>query len=194
VTRPPRTRWDERYRSGDWLDDPSPSAIVEDAGPWLETSGRALDLACGAGRNALYLAERGYSVVGVDISVQGLRILRDRARSHGLPVQPILAELPHFHVRPESFQVVVNTHFLLRESFDLIRRALSTGGIVLFETFHVDEIDRLGGDIRRAYALEEGELKRAFADFELLRYEEGVFERPEGDRGLTRMIARKPAP
>lgn len=188
----PRTRWDDRYRSGDWSDLSSPAAIVEDALPWLEGKGRALDLACGAGRNALFLADRGHSVMGVDLSVEGLRILAERARERKLPVQPVLAELPEFHVRPEAFQVVVNTRFLLRETFDLIHRALAPGALLLFETYHVDEIDLLGGDIRRPYALERGELGEAFSDFDLLLYEEGVFERPEGERGLARMIARKP--
>lgn len=187
-----RTRWDDRYASGDWRDVDSPTTIVEDAVPWLDGDGPALDLACGAGRNALFLAERGYSVLGVDISVEGLRILRGRAAERDLSVQPVLAELPRFDVRPETFRVVVNTHFLLRETFGLIRRAVAPGGLLLFETYQMDEIEVLGGDIRRAYVLERNELRRAFTGFELLLYEEGVFERPEGERGLSRMIARKP--
>jgi hypothetical protein len=61
----------------------------------------------------------------------------------------------------------------------------------LVETFNVDEIEVLGGDIRRAYALERGELKQVFGDFEMLLYEEGVFEEAEGERGLARMVARR---
>ncbi|MDX1568320.1 MAG: methyltransferase domain-containing protein [Longimicrobiales bacterium] len=192
MTSSDRTRWDERYGTGDWADIRSPAAIVEDALPWLDGRGMALDLACGAGRNALFLARRGHPVVGVDLSLEGLRILRDRAIEGGLRIQPVLAELPHFRVRPASFQVVVNTRFLLRETFDLIRGALAPGGLLLFETYHVDEIDVLGGDIRRAFALERGELRRAFSELEVLLYEEGVFQRPEGERGLARLIARKP--
>ncbi|MFP3948392.1 MAG: class I SAM-dependent methyltransferase [Gemmatimonadota bacterium] len=192
MTPDERTRWDDRYRAGDWPDVGSPAAIVEDALPWLDGRGTALDLACGAGRNALFLARRGYRVVGADLSIEGLRLLRKRAETEGLRVQPVLVELPRLELRAGSFRAVVNTRFLLRESFDLIRRALAPGGLLLFETYHVDEIDLLGGDIRRAFALEPGELRRAFSDFEILLYEEGVFQRPEGERGLARLIARKP--
>ena len=186
-----RERWEARYREGDWADERRPAQIVEDALPWLPTGGLALDVACGAGRNALFLAERGLRVVGVDLSWEGLRIMQRRARERSLPVRPVLADLSRFAVRPGRFDVVVNTHFLLRETFPLIREALASGGILLFETYHVDELDVLGGDIRRAFALEREELRRAFGDFEVLLYEEGVFEREEGERGLARTVARK---
>lgn len=186
-----RTRWDARYRDGDWTDERRPARIVEDARAWLPSEGLALDVACGAGRNALFLAERGLRVLGVDLSQEGLRLMERRARARSLPVQGVLADLARFSLRPGRFDVVVNTHFLLREALPLIRDALAPGGLLVFETYHVDELDVLGGDIRRAFALERGELRRAFPDLEVLLYEEGVFEREEGERGLARMVGRR---
>lgn len=188
----PASRWDRRYADGDWEDVSGPALLLEEALPWLDGRGRALDLACGAGRNAVRLAALGYAVLAVDLSLEGLRITRRRAAEGGLRVQPLLADVDRLELLPESFQVVVNTHFLLRSAFDLIRRTLAPGGILVFETFNVDEIDILGGDIRREYALERGELRRVFPEFEVLLYEEGVVQREEGERGLARMIARKP--
>lgn len=187
-----RTRWDERYRDGDWIDVETPSAIVTEAEPWLPERGLALDLACGAGRNALHLARRGLGVVAVDLSREGLHRLARRAVAERLPVLPVQADLRRFSVEGGRFDVVVNTRFLLRSTFSLVDRALGPRGLLLFETFNVDEIEILGGDIRREYALERGELRGAFPRYEVLLYEEGVFERPEGERGLARMIARKP--
>ncbi len=86
----------------------------------------------------------------------------------------------------------MNTRFLLRRLFPIYRSALEPGGLLIFETYNVDEIEVLGGDIRRAYALERKELLEAFGDFELLLYEEGVFEEAEGERGLARLVGRKP--
>ncbi|HZD04003.1 MAG TPA: methyltransferase domain-containing protein [Longimicrobiales bacterium] len=187
-----RARWDERYREGDWVDTRGPAEVLVRAVPWLPARGRALDLACGAGRNALFLAERGLRVVAVDLSLEGLRHTVRRARSRGLPVLPVHADLSRFAVRSGAFDLVVNTHFLLRSTFPLITDALAPGGLLVFETWCVDEIDLLGGDIHREYALEHRELARAFSGFEVLVAEEGVVPRPEGDRGLARLIARKP--
>jgi SAM-dependent methyltransferase len=187
-----QARWDERYREGDWADIDVPATIIKDAEAWLEPPGLALDVACGAGRNSLFLARRGFRVVSIDISWEGLRRLTDRARDNALPIQPIHADLERFTLRTESFDLIVNSRFLLRSLFPELRQALKAGGLLLFETFNVDEIELLGGDIRRGYALERGELRESFSDFEILLYEEGVFERREGERGLARMVARKP--
>lgn len=187
-----RARWDARWAEGDPFDPGRPSAVVRDADPWLPTDGWALDVACGTGRNALYLAERGLRVVAVDLSGRALRRLGRRTAERDLPVHPVQADLGRFAVRPGRFRVVVNTRFLLRSAFSLIREALAPGGLLVFETYSVDEIELLGGDIRRAYTLGRGELRRAFEDFETLEYQEGVLPRPEGDRGLARLIARKP--
>jgi SAM-dependent methyltransferase len=186
-----RARWDERYRDGDWADIDEPATILKDAEAWLEPPGLALDVACGAGRNALFLARRGFSVVAVDVSWEGLRRLARRARSQSLDVHPVHADLERFAFPAEAFDLIVNSRFLLRPLFPEFRRSLKAGGLLLLETYNVDEIEVLGGDIRRAYALERGEVAREFADFRFLLYEEGVFERREGERGLARLIARK---
>lgn len=188
-----RSRWDRRYREGDRVDVGTPAGIVCEAEPWLPSGRRALDVACGAGRNALHLARRGLKVLAMDLSIEGLRRLSDRGRREDLPIQAVQADAGRFQVRSGAFDVVVNTHFLLRSAFPLLRNALAPGGILVFETYNVDEIELLGGDVRRAYALERGELRRQFADFQIIVYEEGVFRREEGDRGLARLIARKPS-
>ncbi len=189
-----RARWDERYRTGDWLDIDEPATILKQGEAWLEPPGLALDVACGAGRNALHLARRGFSVIAVDISWEGLQRLTRRARAERLDILPIHADLDRFALRPERFDLVVNTRFLLRGLFPVVRQALKPGGLILFETFTVEEIEVLGGDMRREFVLERGELARAFSDFEIVRYEEGILDEPEGERGLARMIARKPGP
>ncbi len=187
-----RARWEERYRDGDWADIDEPATILKDAEAWLTPPGLALDVACGAGRNALFLARRGFTVVAVDVSWEGLQRLARRGRSQALDVHPVHADLEQFSFPPDAFDLIVNSRFLLRPLFPTFRRSLKAGGLLLIETYNIDEIEVLGGDIRREYALERGELKREFAGFRILRYEEGVFERREGERGLARLIARKP--
>jgi SAM-dependent methyltransferase len=191
MTEEDRARWDERYRGGDWADVDEPAAIVENAEAWLKPPGLVLDVACGAGRNSLHLARRGFTVIAVDISWEGLQRLWRRAKAERLAVHPILADLERFPLPSATFDIIVNTRFLLRSLFPAFRHALKPGGLLLFETFNVDEIEVLGGDIRREFALERGELREAFSGFEVLSYAEGVYDEPEGQRGLARMIARK---
>jgi SAM-dependent methyltransferase len=91
-----RARWDERYAAGDWADIGEPARILEDAEAWLGEPGLALDVACGAGRNALWLARRGFKVVAVDISWEGLQRLQRRARDEKLDIHIVLADLENF--------------------------------------------------------------------------------------------------
>ncbi|NIR42410.1 MAG: class I SAM-dependent methyltransferase [Gemmatimonadetes bacterium] len=193
MSKEDRSRWDERYRVGDWLDIDEPATILTLAEAWLQPPGLALDAACGSGRNALHLARRGYTVIAVDISWEGLQRLARRARAEDLPIHIVHGDLERFQLKPDCFDLVLNTRFLLRRLFDVYRRALKPGGLLLFETLTVDEIDVLGGDIRREFALERGELKAAFSDFEILLYEEGVLEEPEGERGMARLIGKRRA-
>ena len=91
MARTDQERWDQRYRDGDWVDSDSPSPIVEDAVPWLSPPGRALDVACGSGRNSLFLARFGFEAIAVDLSWRGLHLLAKRARSERLGVHPVRA-------------------------------------------------------------------------------------------------------
>jgi tellurite methyltransferase len=190
-----RARWDARYAAGDWVPIDEVAEVVARAWDRLPTSGWAWDVACGAGRHSLRLARRGLHVLATDLSWEGLRRCQARARPEGLWVYPVCADLEVWRPRPGAlFDVIVNTYFLLRRLFPLYREHLRPGGWLLVETYHVDEIDVCGGDIRRAYALERGELLREFGDLEILEHAEGVFETSAGERGLGRLIARKPVP
>lgn len=192
--RDERRRWEERYGEGDWIPIDEPAAVVADAEGLLPRSGLAWDVACGSGRHALFLARRGLRVIATDLSGQALRRVSARARVEALPIFPVHADLETWRPRAgPRFDLIVNTYFLRRDLFVVYREALKPGGLLLFETYNVDEIETLGGDIRRAFALERGELRDAFRDFELVAYSEGVLETEEGERGLARMIARKPA-
>src|SRR5262249_13850229 len=98
--------WDERHaeRDQDWAAEPSPFLVAEAAGL---TAGRALDLACGTGRHAVWLAGGGWDVVGVDFSQVGLETARQRAAAHGVTVEWIAADLLDFRPDPHGFDLVV---------------------------------------------------------------------------------------
>ena len=127
--------WDERYAGDDlvWSAQPNRFLVVE-----VETlpPGRALDLACGEGRNAVWLAERGWDVTGVDFSNVGLDKARRLADARGVSVQWELADVTEYTPAPESFDLVLVMYLHLPEAarrvaFRHAAAAVATGGSLL---------------------------------------------------------------
>ena len=182
-----RDRWDARYAAGDSRHDSGPAPLLVE---WLPRwpAGRALDVAAGLGRHALILARSGWTTDAVDISAEGLRRLRHRARAAGVTVNAVLADLDTFACRPGSYDLIVDTFFLSRTLISKFWQWLRPGGIVVFET----HLATPGADGRSRYALNPGEARELFSGWDLLAYAEGPEE--EGARVIdtVRLVARRP--
>ena len=168
-------RWDKRHAQG--FMPQSPSAILREFAPLLRTyinRGRvsALDIACGNGRNAKFLAKLGFSVLGVDISQVALDSLQGVGGVRGLCV-----DLDHFEIPQGSYDVVLNFYFLDRRLFRGIKEGIKRGGIVVFETFcAVPKIyDReIFSQLPAHRSLQNGELERAFSGWKILHNAYGI--------------------
>lgn len=182
-------RWEERYRSGSRCGTEAPSEFL--TAHAASISGRVLDVAAGAGRNAVFLARRGAAVDALDISMTGLRFAQQVARTEGLRLFPVQVDLESFSLPQRRYDAIVNIRYLQRSLFLPFRRALKPGGVVLFDTFLIDQ-QALGEHRTAAYLLQRGELRDAFADWEILVYEEGLYETSCGPSYLARMLARLP--
>lgn len=182
-----RARWDARYASGDRRHD---TAALPLLAAWVPRfpPGRALDVAAGLGRHALFLARRGWTVDAVDISMVGLRILSRRARAAHLRINLILADLDQLQLRPDSYDLVVQTFFFQRRLLPRLRRWVRPGGLVYIET-HLAGPDAPGAG---RHALAPGTLGRLFERWEILALDEGIH--PEGRRRIAtaRLLARRP--
>ena len=186
-----RERWNERHRRRAGGGD-APSAWVLEHRALLEerAPGRALDLACGGGRHAVWLAERGFSVDAVDISDVAIERLRARAAAAGLPVRALRADLEADPLPPGPYDVVVDVNYLQRSLLGPIADALAPGGLLVCETFTRDHTEVLGASLDPAYTLGPNELLRAFAGLRVLHYREGIVE--EGRRrAVASLVARR---
>ena len=137
MSRQEQETWDERFRAGDHAGaEPDPFlAQIEDYAELLPPGrragpkGKALDLACGAGRNAVYLAERGWDVTACDISLEGLRRAKALARERGVRLKFFCQDLATVQLPPERFDLVICFFYLLRELIPQIKATLRPGGL-----------------------------------------------------------------
>jgi tellurite methyltransferase len=148
----------------------------------------ALDLAMGRGRHAQLLARAGFRTFGVDMKLEAVRDAVGRARADALVVRAWCADLTQTRLPREVFDVVLITRYLQRDLFPSIWELPKTGGVVLYETFTVNQ-RRLGfGPTSADHLLQPGELRQFFERFDVLFYEET--EEPEA---VARIVARRSA-
>ncbi|HET9090273.1 MAG TPA: methyltransferase domain-containing protein [Acidimicrobiales bacterium] len=163
ASQPPTpSPWDERYRTNPWPAEPDPE-LVELVTPLAP--GTALDLGCGTGRNALWLAVRGWRVIGVDSSSVGLEIAEARAREQSLAADWVLADLMTYSPQaPVDLVVMANIHPAPHERAELFTRvaaAVAPGGHLYVIGHHVEALGAAGPpDPARLYT--EDTLRDAF--------------------------------
>jgi len=154
----------------------------------LLPKGRVLDVAMGAGHNAIYLAKLGFEVEGVDISPEAVGRALERARNSGVNLRAQVADLENnFHIEKDAYEVIICFNYLQRSLIPQIKDGLRKGGVVVYETFIVDQV-RFGKPKNPDYLLRHNELLDVFRDFRCLRYREGVVE---GRKAVASIIAEK---
>jgi len=201
-------RWESRHREAASQAPPEPAAFLIETFPLLPAPhprSRALDFACGAGQNAVWLAERGWPVVAVDFAPATLHRAATLAAAHRLPVQRrsslveaaldrhpvpglVLVEADlEISALPESaFDLILCFHYLHRAAFPAIERALAPHGFLLYETFTEDQRNFPDGPRSPDHLLARNELRSAFPHLQTLFYREWTTP-----QALASLLARK---
>ncbi len=162
--------------------------LVENV-PLLPHNGRALDIAMGNGRNAVYLAGLGLSVEGVDISAGMIAEAQKLAAEAGVDIQASAADLENgYCFKAKGYEVIICFNYLYRPLMVSIKEALKPGGIIVYETYITDQA-RWGKPKNPEHLLRHNELLDTFRDFRVLRYREGIMEDRKAVAGL---VAQKP--
>ena len=199
-----REVWDDKFSGKDYFFGTIPNAFLVDQSRRFSPGMSALCVADGEGRNGVWLAEQGLDVVSVDFSKAGLAKARELARSRGVSVETICADLLSWKWPQGAFDVVVALYIHFPEGErSVVNRAmlaaLKPGGVLVMEVFHPDQL-RLGfesggpQDPELLYTADG--LRHDFADAEIITLEELVLTRSESRHAgkkaaITRLIAKR---
>ena len=157
-----RRKWDEKYGGEGYLLGTEPSSFLRGNIGLLKRlcpGLRALDIACGEGRNSIFLARQGFDVTAVDISGKGMAKGRKRCEEEGLTVDFRLADLERYRFS-ESYDLIINFNFLLRDLVPQLVAVLNPGGVLMFDT--ILDSPLLPGEHNKLYLLQPGELRALF--------------------------------
>jgi tellurite methyltransferase len=178
--------WDKRYKNGSYGGSENPHALLSRFWPVIP-KGRVIDVAMGSGRNALFLAGKGFAVCGIEKSSEAIKIARGALDERAAIIRGDAEYLPF---RRESAEGVLVFYFLLRSVMGDIITILKKGGVVIYETFlkRQNEIDRSRNS---EYLLDDGELLSFFRGFDLLFYEETFSVTGERKRAVAKLVGRK---
>lgn len=180
-------RWNKRYKEATTFALSEPRPLLLEADHWLPQGGLALDLAMGLGQNAAFLLQKGFKVIGVDISSIALQLAKRRYPQ----IMAVCADLEFFSLPANTFDVIINFYYLQRSLWDSVRKWLKPNGLLIIETMTI-EMKALKPEIDERYLLQPEELKQCFSDFELLLYREGWRDRNGNHpRAVASMVARK---
>ena len=182
-----RERWNRKYAAGNPYPSFAPDQILTQYAHLLDGNGWALDVACGVGHNALYLARRGYDVLAVDGSLLGLQYGRAAAHGNALPVYFVATDLDRFTPPPRRFNLILVMRFLSRPLLPLLKDALVPGGLMIYQTFNLNW-RRANPAFNPEYLLAPGELAKAFGDFEAIATNDAMDIADD----LTYWIGRRP--
>ena len=184
-----RSVWDERFRTGEHAD-AQPDPFLKQLDEYRDlfpAKGHALDVACGAGRNAVWLAQKGWDVTACDFSLEGLRKTKALAEKRGVRLNLFCQDLETASVIPGRFDLIVCFFYLQRELFPLLKEALKPKGLIVYKTYTIDQQPFGGRPRHPMHLLQPQELLEQFRDFRVLFYQEVM-----KDRGIAQIIARRP--
>lgn len=193
MTADSRSKWDRIYTSASGAN-VQPARVLTDFAQLLPATGTALDFACGLGGNALWLAQRGLTTFGWDISTVALEKLGAQAQMLGLSIGLSCRDLEQDQddVGGEQFDVVVVSRFLVRARASRVVALLKPNGVLFYQTYTVEKQDGVGPS-NLAFLLRPNELLRLFRGLHVLAYrDEGlVGDTAAGLRAEAYLVAQR---
>ena len=190
-----RIKWNERYRDGFYSNRPHPCRLLVQ---WCDQfrGTRALDIACGAGRNSRFLASQGYQVTALDVSEVAIAKARNSKHPNNAHIDYVIHDLDEGMPALAKFDLIIVVRYLKRELFPQLEKHLAVGGHLLIE-HHIkydDDNRPLAGPESPEFRLDPHELKTLIGDIDTLYEFEGLISDPDGQfAAISQLVGRKTA-
>ncbi len=179
-----KERWNKYYDTDKYIFGEKPIRFLKE-NVHLLPKGKTLDIAMGEGRNGVYLATKGFDVLGLDISEKGLEKAHKLASANKVKIVTQVADLETHQLAKNAYDLIICTYYMQRSLFPQFMDALKPGGMALVETFNLDYLKYK--QFKRKYLLEENELLKIFADYKIIKYE--VYD--DGVEAYSSIIVQK---
>jgi SAM-dependent methyltransferase len=185
-----REKWNQRYLEGTHGTLPPDRLLIDAFDRYIEPlfpdAGRALDIAGGTGRHAIFLAAKGWRVRLTDIAEAGIMNARKNAGSLASRIEFRVEDLTRFQGSDASYDVINVFFFLRREMFGELVKALNPGGLLIYKGYTREQAKFGGGPTNPEYLFGENELLHAFRELQVLHYVELI-----RDCGQAEFVGRK---
>ena len=179
-----KDRWNSKYETEVYLFGEKPIPFLVD-NVHLLRKGKVLDIAMGEGRNGVYLATKGFEVLGLDISEKGLEKAHNLAKKNKVTIETKVVDLESFTLEPNSYDVILCTYYMQKDLFKQFQSALKPGGMIVVETYNVDYLKYV--QFSRKWALDTNEMLDIFKGLRVIRYQ----DYDDGKEAYSSIIAQK---
>jgi tellurite methyltransferase len=172
-----KLKWDQRYNKRSYVYGRLPAKFLAENFDFLIGFPTVLDMGMGEGRNAVFLAQKGHQVTGIDISSVAIKKARRLAKDKGVKIKTIVGEMDKYKISDAAYDSIICFYFVNRELNQKIQNWLKPGGILIYEAHTTKQLSKSKAkNAKISYYLKPQELLRMFPKMTILKYEEPVHE------------------
>jgi tellurite methyltransferase len=184
-----KSAWDAKFNRPNFVFGKRPADFLAENYSFLPFEGTVLDMGMGEGRNAVFLAQKGFKVTGVDISSVAVKKSNLLAKEFGVKIRGVVASMRDYKISPGSYDAVICFYYVDHSLLEKIRTWLRPGGILIYEA-HTLRQRALASHAQDPieYFLREQELLHMFPGMKVLKFEEPLHQK----EFRTSIILQKP--
>lgn len=177
VSQDSKTQWDQRYSRPNFIFGKTPAQFLAENYQYIPYGASVLDMGMGEGRNAVFLAQKGYKVTGIDISSVAVKKANLLAQEFGVKIKGVVASLEQYKIQANSYDAIICFYYVDQSLVERMKAWLKPGGIIIYEAFTLREkLAKKSTDPVDTF-LKDQELLSMFRPLRVLKYEEPLHEK-----------------